>query len=149
MKRWTKDATASSERIDDACISSVRVESLLKKVLLRKTLDVINGAASVQELCIMAAIQALCPSSHEEIKNAGTAAATPHAAAFPSELVPMSCPSQTVKGGRPPNSGLKSWLVGQKRKCRQDQVDSAAAVTDWPDEEAPRNRKMKLISDIV
>ena len=115
MKR-TKDATASSERIDDACISSVRVESLLKKVLLRKTLDVINGAASVQELCIMAAIQALCPSSHEEIKNAGTAAATPHAAAFPSELVPMSCPSQTVKGGSEGPKGRPEGVNGSRLK---------------------------------
>ena len=97
----------------------------------------------------MDAIQALCAWSHEENKNDGTEAATSLAAALLSERVPMSCPIRTAKGGRPPNSGLKSWLVGQKRKCRQDQVDSAAAVTDWPDEEAPRNRKMKLISDIV
>ena len=102
LKRWIKDASASSERVDDARISCVGVESLLKKVLLRKALDVVSGDVSVQDSRIMDAIQALCAWSHEENKNDGTEAATSLAAALLSERVPMSGPIRTAKrvGGR-------------------------------------------------
>ncbi|RLM60486.1 hypothetical protein C2845_PM14G07240 [Panicum miliaceum] len=127
-KRWTKQAAQCHVENEVTCIGGEHAESLLKKVLLTKTIEVISGKASVTESGILHAIQALPTSA--ETSQAASEIQAPQQIEDVSNIgvMPIACPPRTVKGGRPPNTGLKSWLSGQKKKKKKQDLIERKSV---------------------
>lgn len=150
-KRWTKQAAQCHVENEVTCIGGEHTESLLmKKVLLTKTIEVISGKASVTESGILHAIQALSTSA--EASQAASEIQAPQQIEDVSNIgvMPIACPPRTVKGGRPPNTGLSLGCLDKRRKKKkQDLVEASISTADWPDKENPPNRKKKRVNDIM
>ncbi|RLN36385.1 hypothetical protein C2845_PM03G31250 [Panicum miliaceum] len=65
MKRWTKGATKTEHSNNTTDTSTLDAETILKRVLLTKTLAVISGNTTIVESGIMSTIQALSSKEYE------------------------------------------------------------------------------------
>jgi hypothetical protein len=100
------------------CIGGEHAESLLKKVLLTKTIEVISGKASVTESGILHAIQALSTSA--EASQAASEIQAPQQIEHVSNIgvMPIACPPRTVKAEDLLTQGLSLGCLDKRRRRR-------------------------------
>ena len=62
--------------------------------------------------------------------------------------LPVSCPPRTMKGGRPPSTGLNAWLSRKDKKRSLDSSRRDPISEDFPEEEMPYRKKTRCLNDI-
>ncbi|KAF8775567.1 hypothetical protein HU200_004341 [Digitaria exilis] len=148
LRRWTKEGHIPTEETSIATALEKQSQNIQRKMVLakacelakmdnRKRLDTfVQGIEEVTHKTLIneTSSQEIC-----EVNDATPALQT---------LKPTSCPPRTIFGGRPPNTGLKSWLASNKKVVCQTE-DPSSKASDWPEEEKPPKKKMKSISELA
>lgn len=146
MKRWTKEAAPiSSAGSEYRCQTDI--DDMKKKALLYRTMQIVNGAEDIDEARFAAAMEALSgiPLNYSDLNQQAEEFSDVNLICEPE--LPKSLPERTLKGGRPPSSGLKAWLKSNEKRKKVQQVE--ALVRDWPDEENPPEKKTRRLRDLV
>ena len=142
MKRWTKEAAPiSSAGSEYRCQTDI--DDMKKKALLYRTMQIVNGAEDIDEARFAAAMEALSgiPLNYSDLNQQAEEFSDVNLICEPE--LPKSLPERTLKGGRPPSSGLKAWLKSNEKRKKDQQVE--ALVRDWPDEENPPEKKTRRL----
>ena len=149
LKRWRKNAIEKGQQNEMCTGSTVEEESFLKRVLISKTMEVVSGRASVLRSGIFETLNALsaCDAGTENVAVTKCCAMGEENMRLQNILT--SCPDRTIKGGRPPSTGMKACLASRKRKCATEHSENDSLAQDWPDDENPPTWKKKRILDIV
>jgi len=148
MRRWTMDGIEHSLSVDTKATMAAHNDNMRKKLLLTRVFEIANKEATLSETAFHQAMEAMKDSTNPplepalaDITNTSTPAIT--------EVRPTACPPRTMLGGRPPNTGLQSWLASRKRSSNKTANSASALVADWLDEENPPTKKRWSISDIL
>ena len=118
-------------------------------MLLDKVFEIANREATLTETAFHQAMDAITGSSSPDPVLANSDYPNILTATFTGQLQPTACPSRTILGGRPPNTGLKSWLTSRKRPPKDKENTPSNLIEDWPEEENPSTKKKRSISDIL
>ncbi|KAF8706465.1 hypothetical protein HU200_030738 [Digitaria exilis] len=148
LPRWTKQPSLALNTCTVQAASEDEADKLMKKALLLKTLEIVNGKRKLDEAGFKQAMTAL---EQEETAKQCDPVGSFCMQTFSSPTkcdVPLSCPKSSYTGGRPPNTGMKSWLAKTNKKVNKTSSDSESMPIDWPEEEAPKNKKTKRLKEI-
>lgn len=149
LHRWTKDCVERSLSEESKLSLIVHNDKLRKKMLLDKVFEIANREATLSETAFHQAMDAITGSSSSDPVLANSDDPNILAATFTGQLQPTACPPRTVLGGRPPNTGLKSWLTSRKRPPKDKENTPSNLIADWPEEENPSTKKKRSLSDIL
>ena len=148
MRRWTKEGLEHSLSTDSKATMAAHNDNMRKKLLLARVFEIANKEATLSETAFHQAMEAMKDSTDPPLEPA-LADITNTSAAAIAEVRPTACPPRTMLGGRPPNTGLQSWLASRKRSGNKTANSASALVADWLDEENPPTKKRRSISDIL
>ncbi|RLM54828.1 hypothetical protein C2845_PM10G11160 [Panicum miliaceum] len=148
MKRWTHDATspndgASHEQLP--CRSVDAEDRMRKEMLLKKVLVLANADEKLTEEAFNHAMEAIVTSQKGNHQFTASVDNICTQILVTDTKVPVACPPRPSTGGRPPNTGLKSWLSSTKKKRKQMDTDQTTPTITSTDEENPRGGKTKSI----
>ena len=147
MRRWTKEAVVYKAHGEQTDIAS-DADQMRKKALMLQTLQIVHGPSPLDEQMFKNAMQALRPADRTQREDPpfdGQYQCSLHDDAGP---VPLSCPPRTMKGGRPPSTGLNAWLSRKDKKRTLDSSLRDPISEDWPEEEMPPSKKTRCLKDI-
>ncbi|XP_039841858.1 protein FAR-RED IMPAIRED RESPONSE 1-like [Panicum virgatum] len=148
MRRWTKEGLEHSLSVDSKATMAAHNDNMRKKLLLTIVFEIANKEATLSETTFHQAMEAMKDSTDPPLEPA-LADITNTSTAAIAEVRPTACPPRTMLGGRPPNTGLQSWLASRKRSSNKTANSASALVADWPDEENTPTKKRRSISDIM
>jgi hypothetical protein len=145
LKRWTRAATVTDNSVPITADDAVQI---MKKTLLMKTLEIVNGNGEISEQAFIEAMNTLSAAKTNKVvkENCTTADIVNHVDS--GQIVPLDCLERTYKGGRPQGTGLNAWLSRQRKHSRKTKVSNEPIEASWPDEERPLNKKTKRLADL-
>ncbi|CAO2183235.1 unnamed protein product [Urochloa humidicola] len=146
LGRWTK-AWDSDETHNQLHGMKICTEEDKRRMIINKAMELANKKTRLSNYEFENAMQVL---TRVDENNQGRPQQTEarQQILLSTDQIPTSCPPSTYKGGRPPNTGLKSWLANNKKKGSMTTTEASEEVSDWPYEENPPTRKKRSISEI-
>ncbi|CAL4994763.1 unnamed protein product [Urochloa decumbens] len=147
LGRWTKawDGCDPQNQVHAMDICS---EEDKRRMIINKALQLANKRSRLSNYEFEQAMQVLTTVDQNNERGAEKKLAPQQQLLLSNDQIPTSCPPSTYKGGRPPNTGLKSWLASTKKQTMTSSPQPTELVCDWPYEENPPTRKKRSISEV-
>ncbi|CAO2165069.1 unnamed protein product [Urochloa humidicola] len=149
LKRWTKWYDEDNNNRDYLDQLAIENDDLKRKALISKAFELANKETKISNFTFQQVMEALTEASN----SSSTAPKSAHIEVEANDKlrrnIPTSCPPSTFKGGRPPNTGQKSWLDSINKQKRQKGGIAEKQASDWPREENPPTKKRRSISEIM
>ncbi|CAN6372446.1 unnamed protein product [Urochloa humidicola] len=147
LKRWTKWYDEDNNNRDYLNQLAIENDDLKKKALISAAFELANKETRISNFTFQQAMEALTQASNSS--HRGPTQIEVEANHRLTGNIPTSCPPSTFKGGRPPNTGQKSWLDDINKQKRQKGGEAEKQASDWPREENPPTKKRRSISEIM
>ena len=147
LRRWTKEAVVYKSNAVHACTEADENKAR-KRALLLETLRLVNDPCAIEESVYHQAMDLLGRAACTNNTAADITTSANNKGSDSAVGVPLACPERTMKGGRPPATGLNAWLSKQSKNRKKEKRNVEESVMDWPDEENPPLKKTKRVSEI-
>ncbi|CAN6191154.1 unnamed protein product [Urochloa humidicola] len=135
MDRWTKYYDSSDANFNPWQELALHNDNVKRKVLLNRAFELANKQGRLSNFAFEQALKSITTSTEPQRET------PPRKAGAEITNIPTSCPPRKLKGGRPPNTGLKSWISSMKRAAKQKPNEAENEAMDWPDDENPPAKK--------
>ncbi|CAN6172661.1 unnamed protein product [Urochloa humidicola] len=148
-KRWTRLFDEGNNNNDYLTQLGIDNDELKKKALINKAFELVNRQKKISNFSFEQTMEALtqaCTSSTTEPESTDDNSGAINNL---SENIPTSCPPSAFKGGRSPNTSLKSWQESMKKQAKQKTREAEKQACDWPREENPPTKKRRSINEIM
>ncbi|CAL5009501.1 unnamed protein product [Urochloa decumbens] len=149
VKRWTKWFDEDNRNNDYLRHLAMENDDLKRKAIVSKAFELANKESRISNFTYQQAIEALTQGTESYAGAASSAVIEKDSNVTMTHNFPTSCPPSTFKGGRPPNTGQKSWLDSIKKQKAQNNGEAEKEASDWPREENPPTKKRRSISEIM
>jgi len=149
MRRWTKEGHIPCKETSISSALEQQSHNMQRKMLLAKACELtkvddkgrlVSFGKTIEEVIGNSMVSETSGQQIGEVKDATTS--------WPTSK-PTSCPPRTIFGGRPPNTGLKSWIASTKKPAACQADDPSTKASEWPEEENPAKKKTKSILELM
>ncbi|CAO2179633.1 unnamed protein product [Urochloa humidicola] len=147
LKRWTTwygEGNNNTEYLNQLAFDN---DEMKRKALLLRAFKLSNKEARISNYNFEEAMAALTEGSRFQGNPRTSGRRSKENIVVLSQELPTSCPQSTFKGGRPANTGTKSWVDAIKKQKKKNTGDPEKEASDWPREENPPTKKRRSILD--
>lgn len=151
MERWLKDSLLSSMASKAAQIMPPNMETpdkIKKNMLLKKILELVSSEEIADET-FQIAMDALNRSASRNRAPKRKDHPYEDTIDFNNQEIPTSFPARPIGGGRPPNTGIKSYLKGLSKDGKRQKKMSDTNPDTMTDEENPKGWKTKKLIEVM
>lgn len=124
-------------------------DKIKKNMLLKKILELVSSEEEIADETFQIAMDALNRSASRNRAPKRKDHPYEDTIDFNNQEIPISFPARPIGGGRPPNTGIKSYLKGLSKDGKRQKKMSNTNPDTLTDEENPKGWKTKKLIEVM